>query len=448
MNRCYGLTTPRARGVFRPLVDAFEHWRPPYTGRMLFTPLHRYLGESPGPLTEEMVDEAIQRGVSETDDLDWKAKLPQQKDLMRSDLPKDIAAMANSGGGMLVFGVEESQRAATGRVDAGEMNEAFERSLRKMAYSAISPPVTGFAIYPLGEPGARIVALVIPDSANAPHLVFRDQAFSAPIRNDSDTEWMREREIEAAYRSRFSALADSTALSNELYEESQRAYAPQGAAVIIAVAVPRHVQRPVERERGTLAGYVHDAWNMTEHWTAGESYQILSNVNGYDPRVGFRRWILPWNGKDDTKYCHAAVHHDGAVSMAWRIGAQRSGPETFDPSNDVTSQGIEVFAASFLALVRAVAESGPSGDMVVQLGIEWSGKAPLFCNEVDARGDRMSRRGVFGSRFARVRDVIDVRAAEDDFYARVRSFAGDCVSQFGISGLSHLMRPPLPPRRA
>lgn len=414
---------------------------------MLFTPLHRYLGEPAGPLTEDMVDDAIRRGVSETDDLDWKAKLPAQRDLMRSDLAKDMAAMANSGGGMLVFGVKEEERAATGRVDAGEIDEGFERSLRKMAYSAISPPVTGFAIYSLGEQGARIVALVIPDSAEAPHLVFRDQAFSAPIRNDSDTEWMREREIEAAYRARFSAFADATIRSNELYDECQRAYASQGAAVIIAVAQPRHAQRPVVRERGTLAGYVNDAWASTEHWTGGRSYQLLSHLDGYNPQTGFRRWILPWNGKDDTKYSHAAVHNDGAMSMAWRIGAQRSGPGTLDPSNDVTSQGIEVFVANFLALLRAVAETGSSGDMLVQLGIEWSGKAALFCNDVDHRGDRMSRSGVFGSRFSRVRVVVDTRAPDDDFYAQVRAFAEDCVAQFGIRGLSHLMRPPLPPRR-
>lgn len=414
---------------------------------MLFTPLHRYLGETAGPLTEEMVDEAIRRGVTESDDLDWKAKLPPHRELQRSDIVKDIAAMANSGGGMLVFGVEEDERAATGRVDAGEVDEGFERTLRRVAYTAISPPVTGLSVHVFGAVGARLVAVVIPDSADAPHLVFRDQAFSAPIRNNSDTEWMREREIEAAYRARLSAVADATAIANELYDESARAYASVGAAAIIAVAQPRHAQRGIDRDRATLAGFVTDAWNMTRRWTGGATFQVLDHLNSWSPRTGFRRWIIPWDGKQDTMQSHAAVHTDGAVTMAWRIGAQRSGESTFNASNEVTSLGIEVFVANFLALVRTVSEKGSSGDMLVQLGIEWNGHGPLFCHEVNHRGHQISRAGVFGSRYARVHAVIDTRASDDDFYAQVRSFAEDCVAQFGIRGLGHLLRPPLPPEK-
>lgn len=396
-------------------------------------------------MTEQMVDEAIRRGLPETDDLDWKAKLPPHRDMQRADIVKDIAAMANSGGGMLVFGVDEEERAASQRVDAGEFDEGYERTLRRVAYTAITPPVTGLSIHDVGGDGERIVAVVVPDSADAPHLVFRDQTFSAPVRNNSDTEWMREREIEAAYRARFTAFADATAIANDLYDESARAYASQNAATIIAVAQPRHAQRPMERERRDLAGLVSDAWSRSRQWLGEATYQVLDHVDGYAPQTGFRRWILPWTRKEQTKYSHVAVHNDGGMSMAWRIGAQRSGPETNDGSNEVTSQGIEVFAANFLALVRAVAETGSSGDMLVQLGIEWDGKAPLFCHGVNTRGERISRSGVFGSRYTRVRTVIDTRASDDDFYAQVRTFAEDCVAQFGIRGLTHLMNPPRRP---
>ena len=87
---------------------------------MTFTALHRALGVAPGPLTDELLDAAVSSGVVETNDLDWKSELPPAKGLSQTDFPKDVAAMANSGGGVIVFGVRESQKAATGRVDVGE----------------------------------------------------------------------------------------------------------------------------------------------------------------------------------------------------------------------------------------------------------------------------------------------------------------------------------------
>lgn len=107
---------------------------------MTFTALHRALGVSPGPLTDELLEAAVRGGVVETNDLDWKAELPQAKGLPQTDFPKDVAAMANSGGGVIVFGVRESQKAATARVDVGEFDETYERSLRSAAITAISPP--------------------------------------------------------------------------------------------------------------------------------------------------------------------------------------------------------------------------------------------------------------------------------------------------------------------
>jgi len=63
--------------------------------------------------------------VAETNDLDCKSELPPAKGLPQTDFPKDVAAMANSGGGVIVFGVREEQKAATVRVDVGELAAAL-----------------------------------------------------------------------------------------------------------------------------------------------------------------------------------------------------------------------------------------------------------------------------------------------------------------------------------
>src|SRR5690625_2496486 len=120
---------------------------------MTFTALHRALGVDPGPLTDELLDAAVSQGIEETDDLDWKSELPPAKGLSQTDFPKDVAAMANSGGGLIVFGVRESQKAATDRVDVGEFDEVYERSFRSVAITAISPPVFGLNVHRLGSEG-------------------------------------------------------------------------------------------------------------------------------------------------------------------------------------------------------------------------------------------------------------------------------------------------------
>ena len=79
--------------------------------------------------------------------------------------------MANSGGGVIVYGVRESQRVATERIDVGELDEAYERSVRSAAITAISPPVFGLNVHRLGDEGKRAVVVEVPASIDGPHLV-------------------------------------------------------------------------------------------------------------------------------------------------------------------------------------------------------------------------------------------------------------------------------------
>lgn len=59
--------------------------------------------------------------------------------------------MANSGGGVIIYGVTELQKAASGRVDVGDFDEAHERSLRSAAITAIIPPVFGLNVHRIGS---------------------------------------------------------------------------------------------------------------------------------------------------------------------------------------------------------------------------------------------------------------------------------------------------------
>ncbi|MEV4036284.1 AlbA family DNA-binding domain-containing protein [Streptomyces umbrinus] len=147
---------------------------------MSFTALHRAVGATPDPLTDDLLDAAVAAGTTEASDLGWKAQLPPAKGLTQTDFPKDVAAMANSGGGLIVYGVEESQKAATGRVDAGEFDETYERTLRSAAITAVSPPVFGLNVHRLEADGKRAIAVEVPASIDGPHLIYRTTTSARP----------------------------------------------------------------------------------------------------------------------------------------------------------------------------------------------------------------------------------------------------------------------------
>lgn len=177
--------------------------------------------------------------------------------------------MANSGGGVIVYGVEEAQKRATARKDVGVLTENHERTLRAAAYGAITPPVF-IGIHPVGEAGKNAVVVVVPASVDGPHLIFRDKFFGAPLRNDADTEWMRERQIEAAYRSRLESRRRSTESLGELYDEANTNWNDRQRAWLIAVAHPRVPFIPVERPTRDFAREIFgEAYSLSRPYMRG-----------------------------------------------------------------------------------------------------------------------------------------------------------------------------------
>lgn len=125
-------------------------------GPAVFAPLHRWLGREAERLSMELLDAAVAAGLEEHADLDFKLNPPVSGALMQSDLPKDIAAMANSGGGMLLLGVSDSgSRASDAPGVAPEfILDTCLRDLRRVAINRVSPPVsdTCNTPEPSGEP--------------------------------------------------------------------------------------------------------------------------------------------------------------------------------------------------------------------------------------------------------------------------------------------------------
>lgn len=413
----------------------------------MFTALHRAAGVEPGPLTNEILDSAIAMGAKESADLDWKAQLPPAKDLRGTDFPKDIAAIANSGGGTIVYGVEEAQKAATSRVDAGELSEIHERALRKAAISAITPPIFGLDIVKLEREGQNAIAVVIPASTDGPHLIYRNDLFGAPLRVDADTIWMTERDLEAAYRARFNERRYSEEALDALYSETGAGRDIEKRAWLVAVARPRLPQTGVRLSRDDARSVFQKAEYLAPQYAGTQNTHPLVAVESLNPRPGLRRWVAPYrarnNGQPEWDEAWFSIHNDGAVTLACAVGGHLgdSGGELL-PGHEVQSRGIEAAIGDFMAVVRAAAEISQNSEYEFRAGIQFEAtEEPLKIITTDGFGRLYRDVSTPMHRFSPVELTFDARAEHRAFYQTVYELATDLINQGGVLHLQLMDTP-------
>ena len=397
---------------------------------MTFTALHRALGTAPGPLTDELLDEAVKNGVVETDNLDWKSMLPPPKGLPQTDFPKDVAAMANSGGGLIIFGIREQQKVATERVDVGELTETYERSLRSAAITAISPPVFGLLIHRLGTEGQRAVIVEVPASVDGPHLIYKNDYFGAPVRNDADTVWMKERQIEAMYRARFEERRHATEALDNLYEEALQGRDASKRAWLIAVAHPRLPQLRSRLSRAQASEVFTDAEQLGLCYAGRGGIHPLDSVWCNDPRPGLR------------KEAWASIHNDGSVTLSAAVGGfpDWHGNGNLD-GRDIESSAIECGIADFMALINSTATHTANSEYDVRIGVAWDGAEPLRILTVDNFNRTYDGVSTPLHRYTPVEMTIDARKSGSEYLQYVHDLARDCVNQGGISNLRLINSP-------
>lgn len=411
---------------------------------MSFTALHRAVGAAPGPLTDDILDSAVAVGAVEANDLDWKSELPPAKGLPQTDFPKDVAAMANSGGGVIVFGVRESQKTATERVDVGEFDEAYERSLRSAAITAISPPVFGLNVHRLGAEGNRAVVVEIPASVDGPHLIYKNDYFGAPVRNDSDTVWMKERQIEAMYRARFDERRHATEALDALFGEASAGRESDKRAWLIAVAHPRVPRFRDRLTRDGARGVLTKTVGLALTYAGRGGIHPLENVDRDNPRPGLRRWVAANTATGDRSTWREAwmsLHHDGSVTLAAAVGGHRMSSDEYYEGWQVESSAIECAIADLMALIRTTAEATDNDEYEVRVGIEWSGEQPLTILTRDNFGHTYDGVSIPLHRYTPVETTVNAVEPPLDYYWHVHDLAQDCVNQGGISNVL-MIQPP------
>lgn len=135
------------------------------------------------PKTLHEINQLIADGVEENISLDYKAAdALQNTDGKKKEIAKDVSAMANSAGGVIIYGVSEFQDEARKhlpeRITPVDRATFSKEQLEQIISSNISPKVDGLLIYPVsGEnPNDVIYVVEIPQGSTA-HQNTRDQRY-------------------------------------------------------------------------------------------------------------------------------------------------------------------------------------------------------------------------------------------------------------------------------
>ncbi|MDQ3577008.1 MAG: ATP-binding protein [Actinomycetota bacterium] len=430
---------------------------------IMWSRLHAELGLSPTPLTHAMVVQAVEAGMAEADDLDWKQALPPEVEKKRLEFAKDIAAMANTRGGLIIHGVREENERAVGLtgVSNGERNR---QALRSFANRYVRPLVDGLLIEALdgedGEPG--LIAVFVPPSPDAPHVIGEKNEMGIPYRYGTDTNWMSEGQLERAYRDRFTRRGDDraalSALIDGLVPEIDLL---QGVWVAV-------VARPVaplpllsgRQERAQATATMLNAMELVAE-VFGKSQgrvpvltELLSDGAIINPRNGLRRWVIRSNhySTDPHELVDCALvelHHDGSVALAMGLFPFLRGVRVSDQVTDVRPVPVRVVDA-VIAEAIALASThvrglGGVGTIVTCATLLWDDRPrslPLMAidNRMFGGAQNSLYHPVQEARGVRNLLAVEVSFSADDDVAALRGaarqLADDLSQQFGMPGSS------------
>ncbi|MEV8183417.1 RNA-binding domain-containing protein [Specibacter sp. NPDC078692] len=405
-------------------------------------------------------------GVHEEADLDWKQELPGRGS--SPETTKDIAAMANSGGGVIVYGVAET----SGRADA--INEVSiheaDRAILLAAAAAARPIVQGMALVPLASSeGAStgVVVAIVPGSPNAPHLVGEGNRMGVPARNGATTIWLDERAIERAYSERFNLRASRYDLLSTMVDDLKDRLKLSGTTWLVGVATPvapirQHNELSLQEVHVMLQGSLRRSLAMTPG--SDDLGRALAGISSIPEmmRVGRRRWIA------DSKYvhepdsrsdeAHVEVHHDGSLGLAVKtdqsytsmLFTRPKAPLPKGEYQEMLEWSIEAFAADIVSLTyEAMQKSQNVGPFSIRIEAARDTDKPFVLigpnrslmgwTDRSEVGQDLSSRTI--PRFHPVESEIRPSDTEEVLIDIARSIAFEIVEQFGVGSLRYLASP-------
>jgi Putative DNA-binding domain len=295
------------------------------------------LGGRVDDLTVDHLEGAVTTGVQEAGDLEFK-QADYAKD-KNEELAKDVAAMANATGGLILVGIQEQDLRAVALSPVPLSGDVAQR-YRQVLAGRVTPMVRDVDIRVLqaapGDPGHGYVLVAVPRSLAAPHAVWQPadklRKMSFPVRNGADTRYLEETELAEYYRRRF---AGATAQADRLTAVRREGHTRLGTPLLwltaaLVPALPGEVPRADRLDR---ARTLTRTWAGDHPWQPGDQrVPTLLARSSVRVTAGVRRAVLGvGKGGYHPEQLHVELHDDGAGYAAVPIGLR---PPTEEPPAD------------------------------------------------------------------------------------------------------------------
>jgi hypothetical protein len=323
-------------------------------------------------LDASAIQSAIDNGIPEDFDLDWKeAHYPRDK--KNPEIAKDVAQLANTSGGIIVLGVKE-QNGCADRSSPVALGDDQERRIREIASERIRPFVTGLSFRSIEtSPGMGYLIVVVPQSGDAPHAVVQEnRALAYPVRDGSKTRWLNEYEVATRYRDRYQARSVVADRLNVVHQEGVSRIAFWRSPWLAVSLVPLIAGR---RGIGSEALAAEQAFVSKWRETAPPQSPLTQQPVTVLP--GIRRAIateeLQYAGRSANP--HAELHYDGsgfgATSRPYELAGTNSSQIIdgfYKPEADrILQDAMELqILALITLLVRHAADTGVAGECLLR----------------------------------------------------------------------------------
>lgn len=329
---------------------------------MLFTPIHEALGLQPESLSVEIIMSAIQNSVKEERNLDWKTCLPQlgEKPDWGQEFAKDVAAMANSGGGIIVFGVKEDGNAGAKEHIPMNLGDSDRNTLLAIAFSNIEPKVLGVNFVTVGDGDSSVVVLNVPNSKNAPHFI-NSKKFQGhlvvPIRYGAKTEYVSGETLSNMFRAKHEGERGREEQLNEALISASEDAASLDEVSLIAVAKPTNpslerldVDRMIDilSSARSIRGELYES--CAGKIDGFDKSSPLGRLRGHNGALEYRKLVESKGFVDIYDiYSEVELHFDGSITLKSSVGGiyKNDSGKPFNPKH------LEAFSIDLVSLVLA-----------------------------------------------------------------------------------------------
>lgn len=290
------------------------------------------------PTTAE-VNSLVAAGAAESVTLEFKATGWERNDQGKRECLKDISALANTQGGLILLGVREQDSAASALTPLSASDADSERSrINDLLQAGVEPRIHGVVIESVAVDGGVVLAVNVPRSATRPHRV---------TAQSTNRFWMRN--STGVYEANVSDLRTLFGQGAEFRDRAIRWHQDRRLDLHNGDVVPNLARAPNGLLLHLIPGDAFATQSPLDvkaiHAKSQQFWPI--RASGFNPSYTFDGW-LAYRPASPEGVCHGytLVRRDGIVE-AVKIGL-------FDAENKILdANGLEAILVKYTRLYAA-----------------------------------------------------------------------------------------------